>query len=147
MSYSIVSDHSVGYWVSGLSGSGHYNPALSQAIGLVKDGQPQAGVVFTDYNGRSMVVHQAIQGKINRNFLHEISNYAFNQCRVEKLIGPIDSSNEKAIKLVQNMGFKEEARIKDAHPKGDMILFTLVKSDCRFLGERYGKKCTAPANA
>lgn len=147
MPYNVVVDHRIGWWVAQAASSGRYDPAFSQAIGLIKDNEPVAGVVFTDYNGRSMTVHQAINGKITREFLHKVSDYAFNQCRVEKLIGPVDSSNEKAIKLVENMGFKEEARIKDAHPKGDMILFTLLKENCRFLGERYGKKCTATANA
>lgn len=147
MSYSVIADHRIGYWVAAAASSGRYDPIISQAIGLIKNGEPIAGVIFTDFNGRSMVVHQAINGNITKEFLHKVSDYAFNQCKVEKLIGPIDSSNQKAIKLVTNMGFKEESRIKDAHPKGDIILFTLVKSDCRFLGERYGKKCYPAANA
>jgi hypothetical protein len=40
------------------------------------------------------------------------------------------------------MGFSEEARIKDCHPDGDIILYTLKREDCRFLGERYGKRRT-----
>jgi hypothetical protein len=38
------------------------------------------------------------------------------------------------------MGFTEEARIKDGMADGDMILFTLAKDDCKYLGERYGKR-------
>lgn len=147
MSYNVIADHRIGYWVAASASSGRYDPIISQAIGLIKDGEPVAGVIFTDFNGRSMVVHQAIRGKITREFLHKISDYAFNQCNVEKLIGPVDSGNNKAIKLVLKMGFKEEARIKDAHPNGDVILFTLAKSECRFLGERYGKKCNTAFNA
>jgi len=44
------------------------------------------------------------------------------------------------------MGFAEEARLKDADPHGDIILLTMRKKDCRFLGERYGKKNTSCAS-
>jgi hypothetical protein len=40
------------------------------------------------------------------------------------------------------LGFIEEARIKDAFPDGDMVLLTLTKDKCRFLGEKYGKERT-----
>jgi hypothetical protein len=54
----------------------------------------------------------------------------------------VASINTESIGLVTNMGFKEEAKIKEAHPSGDIVIFTMTKQECRFLGERYGKKCT-----
>jgi RimJ/RimL family protein N-acetyltransferase len=57
---------------------------------------------------------------------------------VEKIIVPVESHNLKSIKLIENMGFTEEGRIKDSQPNGDIILYTMIKGDCRFLGDRYG---------
>jgi RimJ/RimL family protein N-acetyltransferase len=57
---------------------------------------------------------------------------------VEKIIVPVVTDNQKSIKLVKNMGFAEEARIKDGSPNGDIIFMTLAKENCRFLGVRYG---------
>ena len=37
---------------------------------------------------------------------------------------------------------KEEAKIKDAHPLGDIVIFTMIKEDCKFLGEKYVKRLT-----
>jgi RimJ/RimL family protein N-acetyltransferase len=50
----------------------------------------------------------------------------------------VESHNLKSIKLIENMGFTEEGRIKDSQPNGDIILYTMAKGDCRFLGDRYG---------
>jgi hypothetical protein len=38
------------------------------------------------------------------------------------------------------MGFMEEGRITDASPQGDIVLYTLARNDCRFLGESYSRK-------
>ena len=69
-----------------------------------------------------------------------IFDYPFNVCKVKKIIVPVDATNLKSISLVEKMGFTEEARIKDGMADGDMILYTLAKDDCKYLGERYGKR-------
>lgn len=147
MSYSVIVDHGVGYWVASKAAVSHYDPSLSQAVGLVRDNALTAGVIYTDYNGKSIICHIAIDGGVTADFMNKICDYPFNQCGVTKIIGPVDSSNEKCIRFVKKVGFKEEARIKDAHPSGDVILFTMVKEDCKFLGERYGKKRNAASNS
>lgn len=147
MSYSVIVDHGVGYWVASKAAVSHYDPSLSQAVGLVRDNALTAGVIYTDYNGKSIICHIAIDGGVTADFMNKICDYPFNQCGVKKIIGPVDSSNEKCIRFVKKVGFKEEARIKDAHPSGDVILFTMVKEDCRYLKERYGKKRNATGNS
>ena len=62
-------------------------------------------------------------------------DYPFKVCKVDKIIAPIVATNEKSIKLVTNMGFTEEARIKRSN--GDMVFFTMLKENCRFLGDKY----------
>jgi RimJ/RimL family protein N-acetyltransferase len=86
------------------------------------------------------MAHIAIQGQITREFLFTIFDYPFVQLGVNKIIGTVNSINLDALKLDKNFGFEEEARIKDAFPDGDMVLLTMTKDKCRFLGERYGKK-------
>jgi RimJ/RimL family protein N-acetyltransferase len=119
---------------------GGYFAERSQAIGLVRDGEIVAGVIYENWNQRSIMCHIAIEGRLTPVYLAAIFDYPFKVCEAEKIITPIASENLTSIKLVENMGFSEEARIKDAHPDGDIILFTLSRSACRFLGERYGKR-------
>jgi RimJ/RimL family protein N-acetyltransferase len=133
----IVSNESVGHWVAEKLGSGYF-AACSNAIGLMKDNKLIAGVIYENWNRRSIMCHIAIEGRLTRLYVGAIFNYAFNVCNVEKIIVPVESHNLKSIKLIENMGFTEEGRIKDSQPNGDIILYTMAKGDCRFLGDRYG---------
>lgn len=146
MSYKIVQGDSVGEWVAGKIG-GIYSPLESRAMGLERDGKTVAGIIYEDWNGASIVCHLAIEGRINRDFLREIADYAFIRCKVHKVIAPVNSSNAQSERFIQHMGFVEEGRLRDAHPHGDVVLYTLTKQDCRFLGERYGEKRTTAAVA
>ena len=135
----LTSGPEVGHWVAGKLNSGFFE-ARSRAIGLVKDDCIVAGVIFENWNGRSLMAHMVVEDKLTRGFIHAIFDYAFTACNVLKVICPVSSANLKSCRLVENMGFNEEGRIKDAAPDGDVILYTMTKPDCRFLGERYGQK-------
>jgi len=116
-----------------------FSPDACTAFGLTNSSDGLvAGVVFENWNGRSIVAHMAVTGRLTRKYLGAIFRYAFIQCGVGKVILPVSSGNAKSIRFVEHLGFAEEARIKDADPLGDIIIFTLEKSACRFLGEEYG---------
>ena len=133
----IVSNELVGHWVAEKLGSGYFAPR-SNAIGLMKDNKLIAGVIYENWNRRSIMCHIAVEGRLTRSYIGAIFNYPFNVCNVEKIIVPVESHNLKSVKLIENMGFTEEARIKDSQPNGDTILYTMTKGNCRFLGDRYG---------
>lgn len=137
----LVTGPEVGHWTANRV-SGQYFEAGSQAIGLQKGDQIIAGVIYEHFNGKSIVCHMAVEGQLTRGFLWTIFDYPFNQLKAEKIILPVASINLNSVKLVLNMGFREEARLLDAHPTGDLVFFTMKKTSCRFLGVRYGKRCT-----
>jgi hypothetical protein len=134
----IVSGPAVGHWVA-MQMNGAFSPNTSTAIGLEDDAGLKAGVIYENWNGKSLVVHLAIKGRITRTFLGAIFRYGFITCGIEKAIAPISSGNEKINSFVKKVGFIEEARITDAAPDGDIILYTLKKADCKYLGESYGQ--------
>ena len=130
----------IGQWVARRV-NGVFTPENSSCIGLLdKEGNIVAGVWYEMYTKTSIMTHIAIDGKMSKEFLAVIFDYPFVQLGVDKLIGPTSSSNEDAIRFNHKLGFVEEARIKDAYPDGDMVLLTMTKDKCRFLGERYGKR-------
>ena len=139
MAWDLISNHEVGHWVAAQTDGGYFEER-SQAIGLIKDGKLVAGVIYENWNGRSVVCHIAIVGQVNRRFLRMICGFAFEGLKADKVIGPIASSNVKSIKVAKAIGFTEEARITNAAPSGDIILFTLTAEQCRFLGDRHGKR-------
>lgn len=105
-------------------------------IGLKKD-ELIAGVIYENWNHRSVTCHIAISGRMTPIYLAAIFHYPFKYLGVDKIICPVSQGNDESRKLVENMGFKEEARLKDAHPEGDIILYTMTLDQCRFIGERY----------
>lgn len=74
------------------------------------------------------------------SFLAAIFDYPFNVCQAGKIIVPVGSDNKESIALVKNMGFEQEGRIKDAHPEGDILLFTLARDACRFLAPKFQQR-------
>ena len=141
MRWSISNDHSVGYWVAGKI-DGSYWAEKSRALGLIRDGQIVAGCIYENFNGRSVVVHLAIGGRLNAAFLAALFDYGFNVMGTEKAIAPVASANVRSVALVEHMGYRLEGKIEGARPDGDILIYTMRKSDCRFLGGRYGKKLT-----
>jgi hypothetical protein len=129
----------IGQWVADKLGT-VYSPNSSAAIGLVKDGNVVAGVIYENWNRRSVVTHIAIEGRLTRSFLYAIFHHPFVTCGVNKIISAVNDTNTKSVLMVENMGFIAEGRLKDCSPDGDIILYTMQKSNCRFLGKRYGQE-------
>jgi hypothetical protein len=125
----------VGPWVSSRTG-GTYSPT-DVGIGLEKDGVLVAGTLFDSYLGNSMCVHLAGDGKdwLNREFLHVCFDYPFNQAKIKKLIGLVDSTNTQARKFDEHIGFVLEATIKDAGRHGDLLIYSMTRQQCRYLKE------------
>ena len=145
MSFELITDHSAGHWTAEQT-KGKYFEANSQSIGLKQNGEFVAGVIYENWNRRTITCHIAISGRLTPRYLAVIFDYPFNVCDVKKIIVPVDSTNSKSVNLVEKMGFIEEARIKDGMADGDMILYTLAKNDCKYLGERYEKRTIRTAS-
>lgn len=147
MAWDLVTGPDAGVWTAAQVGTA-YVPEVEEAIGLRHNGSFVAGTIYEDWNGKSIVAHIAVAGRMTPAFVSAIFDYPFNVCGAHKIICPIPSDNARSINLATKMGFRQEACLKDATPTGDMLLFTLTRSNCRFLEERYGKKSTrAPACA
>ncbi len=138
MGWSIVHGDRIGKWVADKI-KGVFHPG-STAIGLEHKQAIVAGVIYEQWNGRSLVAHMAASGRLTPAYVAAIFDYAYNVCGVHKVILPVASQNLRSGKFVRKLGFREEARIRDASPEGDIILYTLKKQDCRFLGEKFRGK-------
>lgn len=141
MSFEITSDHAAGNWTAQKVDGGYFQER-SRSIGLKKNGEFVAGVIYENWHGKSITCHIAVTGRITPAYLGAIFHYPFNVCKVGKIIVPVSSANITSIKFVEKMGFQEEARIKDAMQDGDMVILTMPKEQCKYLEYRYGKKYT-----
>ena len=131
----IVVDESICYWVAART-QGSYIPGSGQGIGWVINGETLSGCLFDNFNGNSVHVALAgVPGKrwLSREFLWFIFYYAFEQLKVKKVIGLVDSTNFEAIKFNEHIGFIREATLRDAGINGDLHIYTITKSQSRFL--------------
>lgn len=148
MSYRIVTgdDQRIGPWICARTGG---NYVEGTAIGLEKDGELVAGVLYDEWNKASIRMHVAAEGKnwLNRDYLWFCFHYPFEQLKVRKLIGVVASSNAQALKFDKHLGFVEEWRISEAHPEGDLVVLTMTRQQCRYLERNHGIEIKSTASA
>lgn len=131
----------VGPWVCERTGAA-YVPGAGQALGLERDGELVAGVLFDQFNGRSVCMHVASDGSrawLTREYLAMCFHYGFCQLGVKKIIGLVDSKNEAALHFDLALGFRIEKSIADAGRTADLVILSMTKEQCRWLklAERY----------
>lgn len=118
-------------------------------FGVEEDGKIIAGVVFDDYNGVNINMHVASDGTkrwMNREILWMVFDYAFNQCKVNRITGLVGEGNIAARTFDEHIGFTLETTLKAAHPTGDLLVYRMFRDECRWLRMSYGKaKRTAAA--
>ena len=111
------------------------------AIGWTRDDEITCGVFYEHFTGASITATIAIApgAVMPKDFLWAIFDYPFNQLNCEKIVALVAENNYRSVHLLGRMGFIREASISDYYPAGEaMIIYTLTRQDCRFLGEPNG---------
>jgi RimJ/RimL family protein N-acetyltransferase len=105
------------------------------AMGIEKDGQIIAGVVFHNYNGANAVCHVAVDKptKLLVPFLHHLADYAFNHCKLKRLTGMVPTDKPGVIAFDKHLGFEEEFVMKDGAPGADIMVLVMWPDKCRWL--------------
>lgn len=131
----------IGRWVAARTLT-TYEPD-DTAIGLLDPARGLlAGVLYQNFNGVNISVHIAAEpgsSWLTRGFLWKIFHYPFEQLGAQRLTGFVPATNLAAQRFDEHLGFTEEARLSDALPSGDLIIYRMRKSECRWLAlkERY----------
>jgi len=108
-----------------------------QGIGLKREGELIAGVLYEGFNGQSVWMHvAAMPGKrwMTRDYLRACFQYPFLQLGVESVFGWVTADNEEAQRFDEHLGFTVDAVLKGAGPHGvDVLLYRMRRDQCRFL--------------
>jgi RimJ/RimL family protein N-acetyltransferase len=113
-----------------------------EAIGVEENGNLIAGVVYENYEKNARIsLHCAGIGKrwLSRQFLWMVFDYPFNQLNVNVIVNTVSSDNKDSIKFTEHCGFKEQTRIIGGASDGDLIIYTLYKKDCKWIGLKHEK--------
>jgi RimJ/RimL family protein N-acetyltransferase len=118
---------------------GEFTAKDATSIGWHDGKRVVAGVAYTDWNGANLNMHVvALPGKrwLRREFLWACFDYPFNRLKVARVTGVVASCNAEARRFDEHLGFTLEATLQGAHPSGDLLVYVLWKSSCRWLSLR-----------
>jgi len=110
--------------------------AGSKGLGLEKDGELVAGVVYEGYNGVNVWMHVAIAPgeRLTREYIRYCFHYPFIELGCRRVSGYVEANNEAARRFDEHIGFEQEAVLKGAATDGgDVILYVMRREDCRYV--------------
>jgi len=94
-------------------------------------------VCFNTFLGATCQLHVAMKDDYHytpREMLSTVMDIAFNRFNVAKLLGVVNSRNEKAMRFDKHLGFVEEYRMQGMHDNGgDIVIFSMTRTQCRYL--------------
>jgi RimJ/RimL family protein N-acetyltransferase len=129
-------DEFVKDWVAVMCGVGVIRDAEAKGLGCLNvDGLLVAGVVYSRFAGNTAFIDAAAapNAHIPRVVLAAFVDYPFNQLGLQALFSHIREGNHRAVRIVTKIGFQFQSKIPQGYPDGDMLLYTLVRKDCRYL--------------
>lgn len=108
-----------------------------KGIGLERDGELIAGVLYEGYNGKNVWMHVAAEpgGRwLTREFLRVCFAYPFIQLGCDRVSGAVENSNTAAKRFDEHLGFRPEAVLRGAaQDGGDVTLYVMWKDECRYV--------------
>jgi RimJ/RimL family protein N-acetyltransferase len=107
-----------------------------QGIGLERDGELVAGVVFEGFSHYTIWMHMACApgAWASRRFVRACFAYPFRQLGVKAVRGYVNESNERALDIDFRLGFELEARLTEAAPDGgDILILVMRREACRYV--------------
>lgn len=108
-----------------------------KGLGLERDDELVAGVVYEGFNGKNVWMHVAAEPGakwMTREYLRYCFHYPFNEMGVQRVTGYVEASNELARRFDEHLGFRQEAVLKGAATDGgDVILYVMWKDECRYV--------------
>lgn len=131
----------VGQWVAQQIGMSFHEGMVAIGSSTAKG---KGGVIFENWNKRNIFAHIAGEGEgwITKEFLWYIFFYPFEELGCDRITVVVASSNKFAQNLATRLGFELETQLIEAHPDGDLLIYRLLKTQCRWhlLEPYYGKR-------
>lgn len=111
--------------------------SIPVAMGLVKNGELVAGVVFDNVGNHNAWLHIAAKPGCNwliRSAIARPFIYAFKVCKLDRISGYIDASNTRTRRFVEHLGFRQEAVLQGAaHDGGDIVIYVMFSKECKYV--------------
>lgn len=109
------------------------------AMGVERDGELAAGIVFNGHNGSNMQGHIAVARTVKQlpELIRHALQYVFVQLKLNRFTCLVDVSNLKSMRLVEHIGFEKEFLIHRGAPGGgDLQMYVMWPEKCRWLEDK-----------
>lgn len=131
-------DQDVCEWVSNqLFGENYAFDSKSKAIGVVKDNELIAGVIYNNYQPNLLIemsIASIDKQWCSKHNLRAFFKYPFIQLGLERVQTLCSAKEGGIIMFNQRLGFKKEGYHRMAWPLGgDAISFGMLKSECKWI--------------
>jgi RimJ/RimL family protein N-acetyltransferase len=73
---------------------------------------------------------------LTRPVIAEAFRFPFIECGCVAIFALVDSTNHKSLDMCRRVGFKEIHIVPDGGSHGDLIVFQMLRSECRWVKER-----------
>ncbi len=114
-----------------------YRSEWQKSIVQKRDGEIVGAVLYQDFNGHNIFVHQAaVPGRrwATRDFLYWTMHYPFVQLGATRMTGWVEEDNIYVQKFNEHLGFRREATLTGAGQNGQNVhLYVMHRDDCRYV--------------
>lgn len=110
--------------------------ADAYAIGLERDGELVAVVVFDTFSDTDACMHIASDGTrawMNKSLLVAAFAYPFVQLGLRRVTGMVPAKNTEALAFDEHIGFVREGYHPHALPDDDLVSLGMLRETCRFI--------------
>lgn len=111
------------------------------AIGVLRDGNLVGGFVFSGYaqhaDGSDITINGAAApgNRVTRRMWERVYSYPFVQIGCARVSDYIIETNQNAIRFAERSGFKLEGRKRRGYGSEDVLLYGMLRHECRYLKE------------
>lgn len=118
----------------------------SCAIGVEKNGELCAAIIFNNHHALNNIdIHVTSSDPhwMSREILHRTFSFPFETLKVRRITAKIGADNLHIKKYIEGLGFTYEGCARKGwNETTDLLIYGMLKDECRFLGKKYhGKKC------
>ena len=87
------------------------------------------------WTGDDCEIFLASDGALRRDFIKAVFRYAYDDCGCVRVTCRVDEALDWAQSLPR-IGFKLEGRLRQAFDGRDVLIFGMLKGECRFYGQQ-----------
>lgn len=108
-----------------------------KTIGVMRDGELIAGVVYHEFRGNDIQISCAGSGNnwLSRSFLETFFRYPFTQLGCDRVTSFTPKNAATTRRFLLGLGFVEEGNFRRGFRDDDCIVYGMLRDECKWIKE------------